>query len=204
MSVAEPLSRERVLDAAMGIVEADGVAALSMRALAANLGVAVTAIYWHVGNKAELLAALVERIGTDVGDICTTGRTPEQRVVSTARSLLQSIDDHGALVGLAHQHGRLALVFAPARAAIAEAFSDAGLSGTALVDATNAVIQVVAAYSLTEAVMSRSPVQRTDEVRLWDGPPPIDALAAKRLHQPVDTARTFQALLHAVIRGLMP
>jgi TetR/AcrR family tetracycline transcriptional repressor len=204
MTVAEPLSRDRVLDAAMAIIETDGVPALSMRALAAKLGVAVTAIYWHVGNKAELLAALVERIGTDVGEIRTTGRTPEQRVASTARSLLQSIDDHGALVGLAHQQGRLALVFAPARAAIAEAFSDAGLRGPALVDATNAVIQVVAAYSLTESVMSRSPVQRTDEVRLWDGPPPIDALAATRLHQPVDTARTFQALLQAVIRGLLP
>jgi TetR/AcrR family tetracycline transcriptional repressor len=204
MPVAEPLSRDRVLDAAMAIVEAEGVAGLSMRALAAKLGVAVTAIYWHVGNKGELLAALVERIGTQLGDIRTTGRTPEQRIVSTARSLLQSIDAHGALVGLAHQQGRLALVFGPARAAIAEAFADAGLRGMALVDATNAVIQVVAAFSLTEAVMSRSPVQRTDEVRLWDGPAPVDATAARALHQTIDTERTFQASLRAVVRGLLP
>ncbi|MCU1375572.1 MAG: regulatory protein TetR [Actinomycetia bacterium] len=203
MPVAEPLSRDRVLDAAMAIVEADGVAGLSMRALAAKLGVAVTAIYWHVGNKAELLAGLVERIGTQLGDIRTTGRTPEQRIVSTARSLLSSIDAHGALVGLAHQQGRLGLVFGPARAAIAEAFSDAGLRGVALVDATNAVIQVVAAYSLIEAVVSRSPVQRTADVRLWDGPAPIDRVAAERLHLSIDTERTFQASLVALVRGLL-
>jgi AcrR family transcriptional regulator len=204
MPVADPLSRERVLDAAMAIVEADGVAGLSMRALAAKLGVAVTAIYWHVGNKDELLAALVERIGREAGAIRTTGRTPEQRIVSTARSLLASIDAHGALVGLAHQQGGLAVVFAPARRAIAEQFAAGGLRGDRLVDATNAVIQVVAAYSLTEAVMSRSPAQRTDQVQLWDGPAPIDAAAARRLHQPPDTERAFEVSLRAVVRGLLP
>ena len=202
--MVEPLSRERVLDAAMAIVESDGVDRLSMRALAAKLGVAVTGIYWHVGNKEELLAALVERIGAEVGDIRTTGRTPEQRILSTARSLLTTVDAHGALVGLAHQQGRLALVFAPARRAIAEAFADAGLKGGALVDATNAVIQVVAAFSLTEAVMHRSPAQRTDGVRLWDGPPPVDRVAAARLHEPPDTDRTFGVSLRAVVRGLLP
>ena len=204
MPVTVRLSRDRVLDVAMTIVESDGIDALSMRALAAKLDVATTAIYWHVGNKDELLAALVERIGAEVGDIRTTGRTPEQRVVSTARSLLRSIDAHGALVGLAHQQGRLALVFAPARRAIAESFAAAGIRGQRLVDATNAVIQVVAAYSLTEAVMARSPVQRTDEVQLWDGQAPVDASAARGLHERPDTERTFDVALRAVVRGLLP
>lgn len=202
--MAVPLSRDRVLEVARAIVEAEGVDGLSMRALAAKLGVAVTAIYWHVGNKQELLDALVERAGTDIGGIRTTGRTPEQRIVSTAKSLLRSIDDHGALVGLAHQRGRLALVFRPARRAIAEAFADAGLTGAHLADATNAVIQVVGAYSLTEAVVQRSPEQHRDDVRLWEGPPPINEEAAARLHQPPDNARTFDVALAAMVRGLLP
>lgn len=202
--MAVPLSRDRVLEVATAIVEAEGVDGLSMRALAAKLGVAVTAIYWHVGNKDELLAALVERAGAEVGGIRTVGRTPEERITSTAKSLLRSIDDHGALVGLAHQRGRLALVFGPARRAVAEAFADAGLSGARLADATNAVIQVVGAYSLTEAVMQRSPEQHRDDVRLWDGPPPIDRVAAERLHQPPDSARTFDVALRALVRGLLP
>jgi AcrR family transcriptional regulator len=173
-----------------------------MRALAAKLGVAVTAIYWHVGNKEELLGALVERIG-EIGAIRTTGRTPAARITSTARSLLASIDAHGALVGLAHQEGRLAVVFAPARRAIAEELAAAGLKGDRLVDATNAVIQLVAAYSLTESVMSRSPEQRRDDVELWDGPPPIDAAAARRLHEPPDTDRAFEVGLQALVKGLL-
>lgn len=201
--MSQPLSRERVLDAAQAIVESDGVAGLSMRALAAKLGVAVTAIYWHVGNKEELLSALVGRIG-EIGGIRTTGRTPQARITSTAQSLLASIDAHGALVGLAHQEGRLAVVFAPARRAIAEELAAAGLKGERLVDATNAIIQVVAAYSLTESVMSRSPEQRRDDVALWDGPPPVDALAARRLHEPPDTQRAFDVSLRAVVKGLLP
>ena len=198
-----PLSRDRVLEVAKAIVEAEGVQGLSMRALASKLGVAVTAIYWHVGNKDELLDALVERAGAEIGGIRTTGRTPEQRIVSTAKSLLRSIDDHGALVGLAHQRGRLALVFGPAKRAIAEAFAGAGLTGARLADATNAVIQVVGAYSLTESVVQRSPEQHRDDVRLWDGPVPIDKAAADRLHRPPDSARTFDVALAALVRGLL-
>src|SRR5688500_14338923 len=160
--MAQPLTRERVLDAALSVVEADGIDRLSMRSLSAKLGVAVTAIYWHVGNKQDLLAGLIERIGTEVGAVRTTGRTPHQRIVSTARSLLTSIDAHRALVGLAHQQGHLAVVFAPARRALAEAFADNGLRGARLADAVNAVIQLVAGFSLTEAVVQRSPKQRTD------------------------------------------
>jgi TetR/AcrR family transcriptional regulator, tetracycline repressor protein len=201
--MAQPLTRERVVDTALSIIEADGVDRLSMRALSAKLGMAVTAIYWHVGNKQDLLAAMVERIGTEVGAVRTTGRTPHQRVVSTARSLLASIDAHRALVGLAHQQGQLAVVFAPARRALAEAFSDAGLRGARLADAVNAVIQMVAAFSLTEAVVQRSPKQRTDDGKLWEGPPPIDKAAAARLHQPTDPARTFDVSLDSLVTGLL-
>src|SRR5438128_10224801 len=101
------LSRARIIDAALGIVEAEGIYALTMRALAGRLGVAVTAIYWHVGNKEDLLAALVERIGAEVGQVRTTGTAPEERVISTARSLLRSIESHSTLVGLAHAQGHL-------------------------------------------------------------------------------------------------
>ena len=198
------VTRERVLDVAMAIVESEGVERLSMRALAAKLGVAVTAIYWHVGNKEELLAALVERMGTELGGIRTTGRTPEQRIVSTARSLLRSIEAHGALVGLAFQQGRIAVVLAPARRALAEDLAAAGLRGAALADATNAVILLVTTYSHTEAVVQRSPEQRTEDIELWAGDPPIVEAAARRLHQPPDTERTFDVALRALVRGLLP
>ena len=53
------LTREEVLVAAGSLVRRHGPAALTMRRLAAELGTAVTSIYWHVGNRESLLDALV-------------------------------------------------------------------------------------------------------------------------------------------------
>ena len=201
--MSEPLNRDKVVDTALAIVKTDGIGKLSMRNLAAKLGVAVTAIYWHVGPKEELIAAIVERIGTEAGAVRTTGRTPHQRIVSTARSLLDSIDAHRPLVGFAHQQGHLAFIFAPARRALAVEFTTAGLRGARLADAVNAVIQVVAAFSLTEAVVQRSPEQRTGDVHLWDGDTPVDKVAAARLHEQPDAQRTFDVALDGLVKGLL-
>ncbi|MCT9090095.1 TetR/AcrR family transcriptional regulator C-terminal domain-containing protein [Streptomyces sp. ASQP_92] len=56
------LSRERVLDAALDLVDREGVASLTMRKLGAELGVEAMTLYHHVGNKGQLLDALVGRV----------------------------------------------------------------------------------------------------------------------------------------------
>jgi len=200
----EPVTRERIVDTAMAIVEAEGVDQLTMRALCDKLDVAVTSIYWHVGNKDAVLSALVERMGEEIGEIRTAGSTPRRRIVSTARSLVAALEIHGALVGLAHERGELAAVFAPARVAMAEELAAAGLRGARLADATNAVLQFVASYVLTEAVVSRSPEQHYQEVALWQGEPGVDAVAARRLERPPDTERSFAVGLEALVAGLCP
>src|SRR5712671_366215 len=100
-------SRDEILDAAMMMIDRDGVDALSMRSLAMQLDVAVTAIYHHVGNRQALEEALLDRIVERALPITTTGRTPEQRVLSTARSLLDAIRAHRPLMGFAQRRGRL-------------------------------------------------------------------------------------------------
>ena len=55
----EPLTRERVLTAALEIVDREGLARLSMRRLGAELGVDPMAVYYHIPNKAALLDAMV-------------------------------------------------------------------------------------------------------------------------------------------------
>jgi AcrR family transcriptional regulator len=57
-----PLSRERILDAALALADAEGVEGLTMRRLAADLGVEAMTIYYHVPNKDAILDALVERV----------------------------------------------------------------------------------------------------------------------------------------------
>jgi AcrR family transcriptional regulator len=58
----KPLTRERVLDAAVAIADADGIEALTMRKLGRALGVEAMSLYNHVANKGELVAAMVDRI----------------------------------------------------------------------------------------------------------------------------------------------
>ena len=57
-----------------------------MRTLSEKLGVSVTSIYWHVGNKEALLDVLVERMQGSIVDRKPRGNTPQQRVRSVARS----------------------------------------------------------------------------------------------------------------------
>ena len=71
-----PLTANDVIDAAARIVEQDGLDALTMRRLSDDLGVAVTSIYWHVGNRRALLDALVDRVLADMGMLQAIGRTP--------------------------------------------------------------------------------------------------------------------------------
>jgi AcrR family transcriptional regulator len=55
-----PLSRVRIAATALALVDRDGLEALSMRRLGAELGVEGMAIYRHFPNKAAVLAGLVE------------------------------------------------------------------------------------------------------------------------------------------------
>ena len=55
-----PLSRDRILRAALKLIDREGLDALSMRRLGATLGVEGMALYRHVGSKERLLDGVAE------------------------------------------------------------------------------------------------------------------------------------------------
>jgi AcrR family transcriptional regulator len=55
-----PLSKERIVQAAVAIAEAEGYESLSMRNLAQDLGAAPMALYRHVANKEDLIDGMVD------------------------------------------------------------------------------------------------------------------------------------------------
>jgi AcrR family transcriptional regulator len=57
-----PLSRRRILDAAVALADRDGVRSLSMRKLAHELGVEAMSLYHHVANKDDLLDGMVDLV----------------------------------------------------------------------------------------------------------------------------------------------
>ncbi len=60
VSGRQPLSRRRVLEAAVRFVDREGLEALTMRKLGAALGVEAMSLYNHVPNKSALLDGMVE------------------------------------------------------------------------------------------------------------------------------------------------
>ena len=61
-----PLSRDRVLTAAVALADEVGIEALSMRRLAQELGVVPMALYKHVANKEELLDGMVDALVSEI------------------------------------------------------------------------------------------------------------------------------------------
>ncbi len=57
-----PLSRDLVLEAAVDLVDHEGLAALSMRRLGQELGVEAMSLYHHVANKEALLDGMVDAV----------------------------------------------------------------------------------------------------------------------------------------------
>ena len=87
-----PLSRDRVLGAAVSLADEAGIESLSMRKLAQELGVVPMALYKHVSNKDELLDGLVDVV---VGEIqppisgTDWKSAVRQRILSARQALLR-------------------------------------------------------------------------------------------------------------------
>ncbi len=62
-----PLSRSRVLEAAIDLADREGIEALTMRRLGQDLGVEAMSLYNHVANKEDLLDGVVERLVVEIG-----------------------------------------------------------------------------------------------------------------------------------------
>ena len=62
----EPLTRERVLRAAVELADEEGLERLSMRHLASRLGVKAMSLYNHVANKDEILDGIVELLVDEI------------------------------------------------------------------------------------------------------------------------------------------
>jgi AcrR family transcriptional regulator len=87
-----PLSRDRVLQAAVALADRAGIESLSMRRLAEDLGVVPMALYKHVADKEELLDGMIDVV---IGEIDPPDRGTDwksavrHRILSARRALLR-------------------------------------------------------------------------------------------------------------------
>ncbi|MEU6933967.1 TetR family transcriptional regulator [Streptomyces sp. NPDC046374] len=219
------LSRDQVLDTAAALVKEHGPTALTMRRLAAELGTAVTSIYWHVGNRESLLDALVERTVADLGTLRPHGADPAERIVSVARLLRRALRDRPHLVAMVHERGLTEQMFLPAQRALIHEAHAAGLRGARAAELVRAVQFQVVGHVLVERNRERSPAQSPAETELWatgavapttpantpegttappaTSPADEDPALARALAAPVDTERLFTTAVRALVAGLL-
>jgi len=87
-----PLSRERVLNAAIKLADQGGLGSLSMRKLGQELGVEAMALYYHFSNKDEVIDGIVDIVFSEI-ELPTEGTgwktAMRQRAISMRDVLLR-------------------------------------------------------------------------------------------------------------------
>ena len=196
--------REQIVATARRMVEEGGPEALSMRKLAAELGVAPTAIYWHVGGRDELVDAILDDLLHDLGDVKPTGRTPPARVASIARALRAQVRARPHLVGLAMENGRLADMYFPAQLALAREVTASGLSGKAAADAVRSVLYLVGGQIALEATMAEHEADSTRMVERWQEVTDADVEPGllEQMQRPADPDAVFEHALTSLLDSL--
>jgi TetR/AcrR family transcriptional regulator, tetracycline repressor protein len=99
------LSRDRVVEAALALLDAEGFDAVTMPALAKRLGVGTMSLYRHVADKDDLINAVAEQVLSGVAVPDGDPDDWEGRVVGYLRALRDAAIAHPALSRILAQRG---------------------------------------------------------------------------------------------------
>src|SRR6185369_2652453 len=85
-----PLTRDRITEAALRLMDAEGLDAVSMRRVAREVGVEAMSLYNHVRDKDDLLNAVIERVMQEFGERKHSGASVDSlRPMDAALSALR-------------------------------------------------------------------------------------------------------------------
>jgi AcrR family transcriptional regulator len=156
VDMGSPLSRGLIVRTAVELIERDGINAVSMRRLAAELGTGAMSLYNHVPNKAALLDAVAEHILSDM----ELTADPEQDWRTAVRTMARDFRE------VAHRYPRSVMVMVsrapqstmgmrPVELALATARA-AGFHGRAAVQVMRAVVNYVLGCLVYEASLTEA------------------------------------------------
>lgn len=205
----EPLSRGRVLRAAVDVADATGYDSLTIRSLATRLGVQPMALYYHVPNKAAILDGILDLVFEEI-EIPSIGGEWRAEMARRARSarealrrhpwaivLLQSgtapgpatLRHHNAVIGTLRTAG-----FSIRQTAHAYALLDSYLYGFALSEAALPINGPQTVAEIATAMEAKHPI---------DGFPHLAEFSAGHIMQPdYDFGSEFEFGLHLILDGL--
>jgi AcrR family transcriptional regulator len=205
------LTRERVVAEALAVIAQDGAQALTMRGLAARLGVVPGALYHHVGNKQQLQDLLLDGVLAEVDVHLDPSLGWPDQLKLLAHRLRQVLEDHPGVAAILKTRDPLG----PHSLALAEAFlaplqaagfgdRQAGLAFFLLIDYTIGFAVSSPRTSINEQRV-RDPAIRTQLHEFFRSLPPdrFPALVALGEHVWVDNREErFTAGLDVLVDGL--
>jgi TetR/AcrR family tetracycline transcriptional repressor len=151
-SISVGLSRDRIVEAALRLIDESGLESFSVREVARMLGVYPTALYWHIaGGRNALLAEVASTTLRDVAPPFSVGDDWADWIRTLFHQCRDSLRHHPNVAPLL---GAQLVSNAGVDPALVEralsALTEAGFRGERLVDAYNAVIAAMLGYVTLE------------------------------------------------------
>ncbi|MEE1796315.1 TetR/AcrR family transcriptional regulator C-terminal domain-containing protein [Streptomyces sp. BE308] len=157
----DALSKERIVGAAIEILDTEGESALTFRALTARLATGSGAIYYHVANKGDLLAAttnsVIARAMTEVVSVAE----PREAIRAIALGVFDAIDAHpwvGAQLSREPWHSAMLQIFE----SVGEQLQALGVPERAQFDCASALVNYVLGLAGQYAAGARLQAPETD------------------------------------------
>jgi AcrR family transcriptional regulator len=204
----ERLTRDRIVEAALQVMDSEGLDAVSMRRVAREVGAEAMSLYHHVRDKDDLLQAICDRVMASFAFPHEAGDWSEQmRAGARAwRRLLQAHPDLMRLFAMTHgPDPRSADSLRPTEFAL-RLIRDAGLSDRDTVQAFHAFGGYIQGFVMMEGGSIKGASDHPDDTAAFEGSVPAEAFpvlaAVSRYFAECDADEQFEFGLDLMIRGL--
>lgn len=201
----EPLTRERIVSAALALIDEVGLDKLSMRRLGRELGVDPMAVYHHVPNKDELLRAVVHKVFAELR-VPKRQESWQRRVRDWAGTYRSVAREHPNLVlRILSDTAAVAVAAAAVNESLYSALEDSGLAPIDAVRGADVIVDFVHGVVLAEVSAA---AHDEDAVAAFhaalDERPPEDVAVQRRLLEAVSGQRrdSFEFGLDVILAGL--
>lgn len=203
-----PLSRERVLDAAIRLADRGGLESLTMRRLGQELGVEGMAVYYHFANKDEVIDGIVDIVFSEI-DLPSTDADWKTAMRRRAISLRDVLLRHRWAIGLMESRRNAGPANLHHHDAVIGCLRAGGFSTAMTANAYSVLDAYIYGFALTKMSL---PFETSDEVAdvattmlapfPADAYPNLVAFIAEHVRPGYDYGDEFESGLDLILDGL--
>ncbi len=196
------LPLDRILAAALELVDELGADALSMRSLAQRLGSGTATLYRHFSSRSELVGLVVDRMIGDIDTRAIASLPWQEACMSFAQSMFEALGQHGDFASLLIGHVPVGPNALAHRELVLSVLLDNGFAPAAAAHAYATVSRYVLGFAIQ---LSGSGAEQDSDIsatfhRLDPSRYPATVAVADEL--PIPLAEEFEFGLRLIVSGL--